>query len=131
MDGYVLVSLGAAGPRVPGIRLFALWVVKAAIGSAGRQWVHARALSPAAGAARAVLLTRLVVFSCCLCFERSCVMSQVVSTYRVVLFPRLEVAARGLSLREAEAWVQTYNQIMQSSERQAMIAEEEPARKAA
>jgi hypothetical protein len=58
-------------------------------------------------------------------------MSQVVSTYRVVLFPRLEVAARGLSLREAEAWVQTYNQIMQSSERQAMIAEEEPARKAA
>ena len=51
--------------------------------------------------------------------------------YRVVLMPSLEVAASGLSLREAQAWVQAYNQIMQSPTRQAVIAEEVPAKKAA
>ncbi len=52
-------------------------------------------------------------------------------TYRVVLLPRMEIAASGLSLREAQAWAQAYNQIMQSLERQAVIAEELPQRAAA
>jgi hypothetical protein len=52
-------------------------------------------------------------------------------TYRVVLLPSLEIAASGLSLREAQAWVKAYNQIMQSPVRQAVIAEEVPNREAA
>lgn len=52
-------------------------------------------------------------------------------TYKVVLMPSMEVAAKGLSLREAQAWVQAYNQIMQSPQRQAVIAEEVPAKNAA
>ena len=51
--------------------------------------------------------------------------------YRVILMPALEVVASGLSLREAQAWVQTYNQIMQCPARQAVIAEEEAGKKAA
>ena len=53
------------------------------------------------------------------------------ATYRVVLLPQMELAARGLSLREAQAWVQTYNQIMQDLQRQAVIAMEQPQRAAA
>lgn len=53
------------------------------------------------------------------------------ATYRVVLLPQMELAARGLSLREAQAWVQTYNQIMQDPQCQAVIAMEQPRRAAA
>ena len=53
------------------------------------------------------------------------------ATYRVVLLPQMELAARGLSLREAQAWVQTYNQIMQDLECQAVIAMEQSQRAAA
>ena len=52
-------------------------------------------------------------------------------TYRVVLLPQMEIAAERLSLREAQAWVQAYNQIMQSPRRQAVIAEEQGERQAA
>lgn len=58
-------------------------------------------------------------------------MSAVASSYRVVLMPAMEVVESGLSLREAQVWVQTYNQIMQSPQRQAVIAEEQAAQRAA
>jgi hypothetical protein len=45
-------------------------------------------------------------------------------TYQVVVLPQGEVAARGCSLREAEAWIRTYNEIMQPGPHQAVIAEE-------
>jgi hypothetical protein len=41
------------------------------------------------------------------------------------------VAARGLSLREAQVWVNAYNGIMRDFRRQAVIAEELPQREAA
>lgn len=53
------------------------------------------------------------------------------NTYRVVLLPKQEVAARGLSLREAQVWVSAYNGIMRDLRRQAVIAEELPQREAA
>ncbi len=56
---------------------------------------------------------------------------QPVGTYRVVLLPKQEVAASSLSLREAQAWVSAYNQIMRNFQRQAVIAEELPQRDAA
>lgn len=56
---------------------------------------------------------------------------EVVCTYRVVLLPKQEVAARGLSLREAQVWVSAYNGIMRDFRRQAVIAEELPQREAA
>lgn len=52
-------------------------------------------------------------------------------TYRVVLWPQMEVAAQGLSQREAQAWVQAYNQIMQSPRRQAMLTQEQGENRAA
>lgn len=52
-------------------------------------------------------------------------------TYRVVLLPRQEVAETGLSLREAQVWVQTYNDLMRDARRQAVIAEEQATRQAA
>lgn len=54
-----------------------------------------------------------------------------VRTYRVVLLPKQEVAAAGLSLREAQAWVNAYNQVMRDARRQAVIAEEHIQRDAA
>jgi phage protein D len=45
-------------------------------------------------------------------------------SYRVVLLPKQIVAARSLSLREAQAWVQAYNQVLRDARRQAVIAEE-------
>lgn len=56
---------------------------------------------------------------------------QPVGMYRVVLLPKQEVAVSSLSLREAQAWVNAYNQIMRSLHRQAVIAEELPQRDAA
>jgi hypothetical protein len=48
-------------------------------------------------------------------------------TYQVVVLPQGEVAARGCSLTEAEAWIRTYNEIMQPGPQQAVIAEEPAA----
>lgn len=58
-------------------------------------------------------------------------MSQETCAYRVVLLPKQEVVAKNLSLREAQAWVHAYNEIMRSFHRQAVIAEELPQREAA
>jgi hypothetical protein len=58
-------------------------------------------------------------------------MKEAVRTYRVVLLPRQKVAAVGLSLREAQAWVRAYNEIMRDPRRQAVIAEEVMQRDAA
>ena len=44
--------------------------------------------------------------------------------YRVVLLPKQIVAATHLSLREAQAYVQAYNQVLRDARRQAVIAEE-------
>ena len=52
-------------------------------------------------------------------------------TYRIVLWPQMEVAATGLSQREAQAWAQAYNQILQSPRRQAMLMEEQGKHRAA
>lgn len=52
-------------------------------------------------------------------------------TYRVVLLPKQEIAETGLSLREAQAWVNAYNQLMRDARRQAVIAEEHTQREAA
>lgn len=51
--------------------------------------------------------------------------------YRVILLPKQEVAASALSLREAQAWVQAYNAVMRGDGRQAVIAEESSAERAA
>jgi hypothetical protein len=51
--------------------------------------------------------------------------------YRVILLPKQEVAATALSLREAQAWVQAYNAVMRDVGRQAVIAEELSAERAA
>lgn len=57
--------------------------------------------------------------------------NQSLSTYRVVILPKQEVAAEWLSLREAQVWVAAYNGIMRDFRRQAVIAEELPRREAA
>jgi hypothetical protein len=44
--------------------------------------------------------------------------------YEIVLLPRTEVAARDLSLREAVAWMRTYNQVMAGGRVVAVVAEE-------
>ncbi len=44
--------------------------------------------------------------------------------YEIVLLPRTEVAARDLSLREAVAWMRTYNQVMSGGRVVAVVAEE-------
>jgi hypothetical protein len=45
-------------------------------------------------------------------------------TYSVLLLPRYEIVARGLSYREANAWVQTYNDALQGEPARAVMAEE-------
>ncbi len=52
-------------------------------------------------------------------------------TYRVVLLPKQEIAETGLSLREAQTWVNAYNELMRDARRQAVIAEEHIQRDAA
>ena len=44
--------------------------------------------------------------------------------YSVLLLPRRELVARGLTLRDASAWMRTYNEALQGSPYQAVIAEE-------
>ncbi len=44
--------------------------------------------------------------------------------YSVLLLPRREVVVRGLTLRDASAWMRTYNEVLQGSPCQAVIAEE-------
>ena len=44
--------------------------------------------------------------------------------YEIVLLPRTEVAARDMSLREAVAWMRTYNQVMAGGRVVAVVAEE-------
>ncbi|QDU31891.1 hypothetical protein ETAA8_70530 [Anatilimnocola aggregata] len=51
-------------------------------------------------------------------------MSQLPALYSVVLLPSRETVARGLSLRDASAWIRTYNEVMQGRPAQAVIAEE-------
>ncbi len=43
------------------------------------------------------------------------------SHYHIVLLPSLRIAAYGLSLQEAAAWMQTYNSTMQGSGQRAVI----------
>jgi hypothetical protein len=44
--------------------------------------------------------------------------------FEIVLLPRTEVAARDMSLREAVAWMRTYNQVMAGGRVVAVVAEE-------
>lgn len=44
--------------------------------------------------------------------------------YSVLLLPAHEVVAQGLTQREAEAWVRTYNDALGGSPSQAILAEE-------
>lgn len=45
-------------------------------------------------------------------------------TYSVLLLPRYEIVARGMSYRDANAWVQTYNDALQGEPTRAVMAEE-------
>lgn len=45
-------------------------------------------------------------------------------TYSVLLLPRYEIVARGLSYRDANTWVQTYNDALQGEPTRAVMAEE-------
>lgn len=45
-------------------------------------------------------------------------------TYQVILLPKKEVAARGCTLAEANAWMQAYNQVLDGGPPVAVIAEE-------
>lgn len=51
-------------------------------------------------------------------------MSRLPALYSVVLLPTRETVVRGLTLRDASAWIETYNQVMQGRPYQAVIAEE-------
>jgi hypothetical protein len=51
-------------------------------------------------------------------------MLQETATYSVVLLPGREVAARHLSLHEAEAWIRTYNGILHGKPFTATVVEE-------
>ncbi len=44
--------------------------------------------------------------------------------YSVLLLPRRELVARGLTLRDASAWMRTYNEVLNGGPNQAVIAEE-------
>ncbi len=44
--------------------------------------------------------------------------------YQVLLLPRMEAAARFLSLREARAWIETYNAALHPPRPRVAIAEE-------
>jgi hypothetical protein len=54
-------------------------------------------------------------------------MSQLPALYSVVLLPARETVCRGLTLRDASAWIQTYNQVIQGKPYQAVIAEQAAA----
>jgi hypothetical protein len=47
-----------------------------------------------------------------------------VRLYSVLVLPKYEVVAHGLSSREATAWVQTYNDAVQGNPTHAILAEE-------
>jgi hypothetical protein len=47
-----------------------------------------------------------------------------VRLYSVLVLPKYEVVAHGLSFREATAWVQTYNDAVQGNPTHAILAEE-------
>lgn len=47
-----------------------------------------------------------------------------VRLYSVLVLPKYEVVAHGLSFREATAWVQTYNEVVQGNPTHAVLAEE-------
>jgi hypothetical protein len=47
-----------------------------------------------------------------------------VRLYSVLVLPKYEVVAHGLSFREATAWVQTYNEVVQGHPTHAVLAEE-------
>lgn len=46
------------------------------------------------------------------------------ASYAVLLLPRYEVVAHGLSFRDASAWVRTYNETLQGEPAIAVLAEE-------
>ena len=46
------------------------------------------------------------------------------TAYSVLLLPQYELVARGLSLRDATAWVRTYNSVIHGDPAQAVVAEE-------
>jgi hypothetical protein len=50
------------------------------------------------------------------------------ATYSVLLLPHREVAASGLTLAQADAWVRTYNGAMGGQPFRAVIAEEQKNR---
>lgn len=45
-------------------------------------------------------------------------------TYSVLLLPKYEIVARGMTYRDANAWVQTYNDALQGEPTRAVMAEE-------
>ena len=51
-------------------------------------------------------------------------MLQLPVSYSVLLLPAHEVVAQGLTHRDAAAWVRTYNETLQGSPSQAVLAEE-------
>ncbi len=44
--------------------------------------------------------------------------------YRVLLLPQMETVERACSLREATAWTETYNRLIQGEPNMAVIADE-------
>jgi hypothetical protein len=51
-------------------------------------------------------------------------MSEVARTYRIVILPPGRIAATGLALNEAAAWISTYNAIMEDQPLRAVVDEE-------
>jgi hypothetical protein len=51
-------------------------------------------------------------------------MNDVARTYRIVILPAGRVAATGLALNEAAAWISTYNAIMEDHPLRAVVDEE-------
>ena len=60
----------------------------------------------------------------------ACVAKRSPAAYSVLLLPQYELVARGLSLREATAWVRTYNDVIHGDPAQAVLAEEFPQQRA-
>jgi hypothetical protein len=58
-------------------------------------------------------------------------MSNAARTYRVLILPKRTVAATGLSLSEAAAWIQGYNAIFEGLPSRAVVDEETPNASAA
>lgn len=55
-------------------------------------------------------------------------MNEVARTYRILILPPGRVAATGLALNEAAAWIATYNAIMEDQPLRAVVDEEAASR---